>query len=197
MPDLDMFVIRHGETSYNREGRLQGQRDIGLNPLGLEQAALNGRSLAAIPGFVAADRDWVSSPLSRARNTMELVRENAGLDPGAYRTDPLLVEVSFGDWEGFTPAEIEAHTPGITAEREQHKWTFRPPGEHAESYEMMAQRVDAFLASVTRPTVCVAHGGIIRAMFNRIGGMPGNEAAMMDVPQDRILRISKGTIGWI
>ena len=60
MPDLDMFVIRHGQTSYNREGRLQGQRDIGLNELGLEQAAFNGKSLAAVPGFDAGRYDWVS-----------------------------------------------------------------------------------------------------------------------------------------
>lgn len=197
MPDLDMFVIRHGETSYNREGRLQGQRDIGLNELGLEQAAFNGKSLAAIPGFDASNYDWVSSPLSRARNTMELVRENAGLDPKDYRIDPLLIEISFGDWEGFTPAEVEAASPGTMTEREDHKWTFRPPGERAESYEMMAQRVDAYLRTVSVPTVCVAHGGIIRALFNRLGGLPGDKASMIDVPQDRILRISGGMIGWI
>lgn len=197
MPDLDLFVIRHGQTSYNRESRLQGARDIGLNELGLEQAAFNGKSLAAVPGFDASRYDWVSSPLSRARNTMELVRENAGLDPKAYRIEPLLIEVSFGDWEGYTPAEIEARTPGIMAERDDHKWTFQPPGERAESYEMMAQRVDRFLATVSGPMVCVAHGGIIRALFNRIGGMPGDEASMIDVPQDRILKISGGMIGWI
>ncbi|AKI01497.1 fructose-2,6-bisphosphatase [Hoeflea sp. IMCC20628] len=197
MPDLDMFVIRHGETSYNRESRLQGARDIGLNALGLEQAAFNGKSLAAVPDFDASRYDWVSSPLSRARNTMELVRENAGLDPKAYRIEPLLIEVSFGDWEGQTPDEIEAAKPGTMAEREDNKWTYLPPGERAESYEMMAQRVDRFLATVSGPMVCVAHGGIIRALFNRIGGMPGNEASMMDVPQDRILKISGGMIGWI
>ncbi|MDF1608586.1 histidine phosphatase family protein [Hoeflea sp. YIM 152468] len=197
MPDLDMFVIRHGQTSYNRENRLQGARDIGLNELGVQQATLNGKSLAAIPGFDASRFDWVSSPLSRARNTMELVRQNAGLDPKAYRIEPLLIEVSFGDWEGYTPDEIEAAKPGTMAEREENKWNFLPPGDRAESYEMMAKRVDAYLATVATPTVCVAHGGIIRALFNRIGGLPGDEASMMDVPQDRILRISGTKINWM
>lgn len=192
-----MYVIRHGQTDYNRDGRLQGARDIPLNATGRAQAAKNGKALAALPGFKPDDYDWVASPLTRARETMEIVRANAGLDPSAYRTDPLLIEVSFGDWEGFTPDEVEAGVPGSIARREAAKWDFLPPGDRAESYEMMARRVDAFLATVGRPTVCVAHGGIVRALFNRLGGISGDVAALIDVPQDRILKIEDGSIGWI
>ena len=192
-----MYVIRHGQTEYNREGRLQGARDIPLNATGRIQAAGTGKALAALPGFRAEDFDWVASPLIRARETMELVRANAGLDPTAYRIDPLLIEVSFGDWEGSTPDEVEAGVPGSIARREAAKWEFLPPGDAAESYEMMARRVDTFLAKTTVPTVCVAHGGIIRALFNRIGGVSGEVASLLDVPQDRILRIEGSSMGWL
>lgn len=197
MSDLRMYVIRHGQTDYNRDGRLQGQRDIPLNPLGRRQAMRNGEALAALPGFNADQFDWVASPLTRTRQTMELVREAAGLPPQDYRLDDLLVEVSFGDWEGFTPAEVELNQPGIMSEREASKWDFLPPGDTAESYEMMARRVDAFLAKTTTPTVCIAHGGIIRALFNRLGGVSGDVASLLDVPQDRILKIEGSSIGWL
>lgn len=51
MKDLSLYVIRHGQTDFNREGRLQGARDISLNALGRSQAAENGRRLAAVPDF--------------------------------------------------------------------------------------------------------------------------------------------------
>lgn len=197
MSDLRMYVIRHGQTDYNRDGRLQGARDIPLNATGRAQAAGTGKALAALPGFRAEDFDWVASPLVRARETMELVRANAGLDPKAYRIDPLLIEVCFGEWEGSTLDEVERGVPGSIARREAAKWEFLPPGEKAESYEMMACRVDAFLAKTTAPTVCVAHGGIIRALFNRIGGVSGDVAALLDVPQDRILSVDGSSIGWL
>ena len=197
MKDLSLYVIRHGQTDYNREGRLQGARDIPLNELGRSQAAGNGRRLAALPGFHPKAHAWVSSPLSRTRETMELVRENAGLDPKAYATNDLLIELSFGDWEGRTFPEIETDYPGIAEDRDSRKWEFCPPGDGAESYEMLAKRIDRFLESVSGPMVVVAHGGVIRALFNRIGGIEGDEAAMIDIPQDRILRIENGTIGWL
>lgn len=197
VPELTMYVIRHGQTDYNRDGRLQGAQDIPLNELGRKQAAANGRALAALPGFSPDAYDWVASPLIRARETMELMRAAMGLDPAGYRTDPRLIELCYGDWEGFTLAEVDAASPGIIARRDAQKWLFLPPGAQAESYEMMACRIDEFLASVDRPLVCVAHGGTVRALFNRIGGMSGEEAAMLEIHQDRILKVENGTIGWI
>lgn len=200
IPELTIYVIRHGETDYNRDGRLQGSLDIPLNEVGRRQASANGKALAALPGFSAKTPeayDWVASPLIRARQTMELARTAMGLDPARYRTDPLLIELSYGDWEGFTLAQVDAATPGIVETRAEDKWQFLPPGKGAESYEMMACRIDKFLASVKRPTVCVAHGGTIRALFNRIGGVSDENAAVLEIPQDRILKIEGGKIGWI
>ncbi|MBW3096947.1 histidine phosphatase family protein [Pseudohoeflea sp. DP4N28-3] len=190
-------MIRHGETDYNREGRLQGARDIPLNALGRRQAAQNGQALAALPGFDASRFDWIASPLSRTRETMELLRQGAGLEAAGYRIVPELIEVCFGDWEGFTLADIEAETPGTIAEREAAKWHFRPPGAAAESYEVMAQRVEGFLATLRQPAVIVAHGGTIRSIFQRVAGLPEAEAAMMEIPQDRILQIKGNQVAWL
>lgn len=193
-----LYVIRHGQTDYNREERLQGARDIPLNDTGRDQARGNGLALAKAELELPLDQfDWVASPLGRTRETIELVRKAAGLDPADYRTDPLLVELSFGDWEGLTLAEVDVHSPKLIAEREWDKWQFRPPGAKAESYAMLAERTDQFLATLSRPTICVAHGGVIRTLFNRIGGIAGEEAALIDIPQDRILKINGDDIGWM
>jgi probable phosphoglycerate mutase len=193
-----LYVIRHGETDYNRELRLQGARDIPLNDTGRGQARHNGRTLASRALEFSLDQfDWVSSPLARTRETMELVRESAGLDPRDYRTDALLTELSFGDWEGQTLNEVGQHSRHLIEAREQNKWRFRPPGAKAESYAMLAERTDLFLSKVTQPTICVAHGGVIRTLFNRIGRVVDDDAALLDIPQDRVLKISDGEIGWI
>jgi broad specificity phosphatase PhoE len=194
-----LYVIRHGQTDYNREERLQGARDIPLNDKGRGQATDNGHALAKLTSLELPlnEFDWVASPLGRTRETMELVRKAAGLDPLAYRTDPLLVELSFGDWEGQTLGEVEVHSPHLIEQRNRGKWLFRPPGERAESYAMLAERTDKFLATIERPTICVAHGGVIRTLFNRIGKVDGDDAAVIDIPQDRVLKIDGGSIGWI
>ncbi|RYE75137.1 MAG: histidine phosphatase family protein, partial [Hyphomicrobiales bacterium] len=97
-----IYMIRHGQTDWNAEIRLQGQKDIPLNDTGRNQARGNGRALADILGTQAIAFDYVASPLGRTRETMELLRGAMGLAPEAYRTDDRLKEVSFGDWEGFT-----------------------------------------------------------------------------------------------
>src|SRR5690242_2840143 len=106
-----VYIARHGQTEWNAEHRLQGQADTDINTLGRKQAAFNGRRLAELIGK-GPDFDFVASPMRRTRETMQLMREAMGLDPLAYRTDPRLVEISFGDWQGFTFAELEARFPG-------------------------------------------------------------------------------------
>jgi broad specificity phosphatase PhoE len=196
---LLLYVIRHGQTDWNAERRLQGQRDIGLNDIGREQARLNGLALAAILGEDAGSFDYVASPLGRTRATMEILRTAMGLQPEAYRTDERLLEVSFGAWEGSTLKELKVTQPERLAERNAAKWDFIPPGDDAESYEIMSWRIGSWLQSVDRPTVCVAHGGVIRALFRLIADIPKDAAAEGEIPQDRILKIDldESTIGWI
>ncbi|OCP16713.1 MULTISPECIES: histidine phosphatase family protein [unclassified Ensifer] len=192
-----IYVIRHGQTDWNAESRLQGQKDIPLNDTGRQQATGNGIALGAILGADAAQFDFVASPLGRTRETMERLRRAMDLDPTAYRTDDRLKEVSFGDWEGFTLPELKRSVPERIAERRKVKWDFIPPGDDAESYEILSWRVAAWLKGVNKPTVCVSHGGVIRALFKLFGEMDEDEAATAAIPQDRLLRIAGNTIGWI
>ncbi len=182
-------MIRHGQTDWNAEERMQGQMDIPLNALGRSQATQNGIALKAILGPTAGDFDYVASPLSRARETMERLRDAMGLPPSAYRTDDRLVEINFGDWEGHTLKEIERLWPERLKGRLAGKWGFIAPGATAESYEILCWRVGSFLKSVTRPTVCVSHGGIMRSALRLIGGYSDDEAAEANIHQDRILDV--------
>ena len=191
-------MIRHGQTDWNAEGRLQGQKDIPLNPLGRSQATRNGERLREMIG-AAEDFGFVASPLSRTRETMERLRTAMGLDPKSYRTDERLKEISFGDWEGHTLDEIDRISPERLAARLQEKWSFIPPGSAAESYEILSWRIGAWLQSIEGPTVCISHGGVIRSLFRLIGNVPEDTAATVPTPQDRILRIEtdRQSIEWI
>jgi probable phosphoglycerate mutase len=191
-----VYFVRHGQTDWNAENRLQGQADIELNALGREQATQNGRKLAGlIPDPKAFD--FVASPMKRTRATMELVRAAMGLDPYAYRTDPRLVEVNFGDWQGFTYAELEQQHPGISGERSLDKWDYLPSGEGAESYQMLYERIRPWFEELDRDTVCVTHGGVIRALFRLVEKISREEAASLETPQDRVLRLRDGHLEWL
>ncbi|MGN6550050.1 MAG: histidine phosphatase family protein [Pararhizobium sp.] len=192
-----IYAIRHGQTDWNLSGRLQGSRDINLNATGREQARRNGLMLGRLLGDEARRFDYVASPLKRTCETMEIIRAAMKLDPSAYRTDRRLIELSFGDWEGLTLEEVALHHPERIHGREENKWTFLPPGDAAESYEMLARRVERWLETVTRETVCVCHGGIIRSLFHLCGGLDGIEAAVADTPQDRILKVADGRLEWL
>jgi len=142
MPTI--YYIRHGETAWNAEGRLQGARDVPLNDLGRRQAAHAGQILADL--FVREGRDksalsFVSSPLGRARSTMELVRGELKLPLVDYRLDDRLREIGYGEWEGSTLAEMQAADPEFFARRQAEKWTMSPPG--GESYVGVQARVQS------------------------------------------------------
>lgn len=186
-----LVFLRHGETDWNAEARLQGQRDIPLNERGRAQARRNGEAIAReLPE--AADFDFVASTLGRARETMEIVRGQLGLETNAYGLDTRLHEVTFGDWEGLTFPEIEAREPGGVARREADKWRFLPP--NGESYEMLSARACEWLNGLSRPTVMVSHGGIVRVLLIRLAGMAPMEAMGWQVPQDEVFLWRDGTL---
>jgi broad specificity phosphatase PhoE len=184
MPQPILYFVRHGETDWNRERRLQGQHDIPLNPLGRSQAQHCGvllRDLLAQGGRSLADYDYVSSPLGRARETMELMREAMGLEPGLYRTDARLMEMSFGRWEGFTYAELQTREAAALVERDLDKWGFVLPG--GESYAQLEARVQVWYDGVERETVASAHGGVCRVLMAHLGLAQPEEASMGDIRQ--------------
>ena len=184
MPPPILYFVRHGETDWNREKRLQGQHDIPLNALGRTQAVRCGvllRDLLARNGQAVTDYDYVSSPLGRARETMELMRGTMGLEPGVYRTDARLMEMSFGRWEGFTYAELQTREAEALAARENDKWGFVLPG--GESYAQLEARVQVWYEGIERETVAAAHGGVCRALIALLGVAQPAEASMGDIGQ--------------
>jgi len=179
-----IYYIRHGETDWNVEGRLQGQQDIPLNARGRAQGARCGeilRDLFAQTGRDAAALDYVSSPLQRARATMELARAGLGLPPEGYRLEPRLNEICFGQWEGFTIAELHLRDPQRIAAREHDKWHFVPPG--GESYLAVAARMREWHASLERDTVVAAHGGTARGLMASLGIAKPAAAPLIDIAQ--------------
>jgi probable phosphoglycerate mutase len=190
------YFVRHGQTDWNVSERFQGQTDVDINSTGWTQADANGRKLAGIlgkaPGF-----DFVASPLRRTRETMRRVRIQMGLPPDDFRTDARLKEVNFGDWQGYVADEVEARWPGAIERRLADKWNFRPPGATAESYAMLAERVRGWLDELTQETVGVIHGGVMRALFHLVEGMPGEQAASVDTPQDAILKLEDDRLTWL
>ncbi len=194
-----LIFVRHGETPYNAENRLQGQRDIPLGARGRDQASAIGRTLRAkigteIDRLEAADA-FIASPLLRTRETMELVRDAMGLAPGRYRLDPALKELTFGDWEGLTWAEVRARDPKGVVARHANKWNCVPP--RGESYAMLATRVRAWLETLTADAFVVSHGGVARALMTLIAGVPGVLAADAPIVQGRALVFENGGYGWI
>jgi broad specificity phosphatase PhoE len=190
-----LYYVRHGETDWNVEQRLQGHRDTALNARGRGQATRCGHILCdlfARDERVAADCAYVSSPLMRARETMELLRAMLDLDPRAYDVDGRLIEISFGAWEGLTLPEIHARSPQALAERERDKWGFRPPG--GESYRDVTKRVGDWYATVTRDTVVAAHGGVARGLIAHFKILPHEEAAHADISHGVVYVFAGGTM---
>jgi len=194
-----ILFIRHGETDYNAEGRLQGQRDIRLNGKGREQASAVGRTLKKLmPTEIArleAAEAFIASPLMRTRETMELARAAMGLTPERYRLDPTLMELSFGDWEGLTWPEIETRDPADLRAREADKWNFAPP--NGECYAMLCDRVRPWLAARSGDAFVASHGGVARAFLALIAGVDPETATGISIWQGRAIVFEKGGYRWV
>ncbi len=189
-----LYFVRHGETDWNAAYRLQGQRDIPINAKGRKQAARNGESL--LEALDDPSRfDYIASPMSRTRETMNIVRRGLGLPAEGYRTDDRLKEVSYGDWEGFTFEELSETEADRVAERKADKFNFKAP--RGESYRMLLARVESFLPYVENDSVIVCHGGIIRVLRHMLEGMDPEEAVRFVVPQDEIYFWDGQSAHWI
>src|SRR5690625_726702 len=108
-----LILVRHGQTAYNREARLQGQIDIPLNVTGRRQAAVLAATVAENPPDMI-----ISSPLSRAYDTARIVGEASGLD---VHIDEAFLERGFGEWEGLKGEEIRRHWPHEHADWRAHR----------------------------------------------------------------------------
>lgn len=184
MPIPTIYYIRHGETAWNAAGRFQGSQDIPLNDLGQRQAAHAGGILAdlfARDARPASSLGFVSSPLGRARSTMELVRSALQLPSGDYTLDDRLREIGYGHWEGSTLHQMQASDPDLFATRETDKWGVAPPG--GESYASVQIRMRDWYDSLKADTVAVAHGGTARALMVALGVETPASAADLTIEQ--------------
>lgn len=146
-----VLLIRHGRTPWNECGRIQGRRDIGLSAAGRAEIAARG-----IPTEYANFR-WHASPLSRAVETARL------LGARDLKTDARLVELHWGEWEGWTKTEMRERHGAAFAENEARGLAFRPPG--GESPGELQLRLLEWLAEVCaagKPVIAITHKGIIQ-----------------------------------
>lgn len=186
-----IYFVRHGQTEWNVERRLQGSRDTPLTELGREHARENAKTLReAVPELLRLP--FVASPLGRARATMEIIREHVGLPRDGYAIDKRLAEMTFGEWEGLTLREIQSKFPTAWAERQASKWAYVPTG--GESYSNVAQRLEAWLGDLSGDAVVVAHGAVGRILRGLNLGLAKEEIAFSGDPEhDRVYRLANGT----
>ncbi len=194
MHEVDLFLIRHGETEWNRERRFQGHRDSPLTARGIAQAERAGRRLLAELDDPAAYA-LTSSPLGRARHTAILVAGAIGRAPGDVTLDDRLMEMTWGAWDGLTAAEIEARDPELWQARIDDRWTVAPPGG-GETQQAILNRAMAWLGDLGPATrvVAVAHGALGRAIRTAYLGLPAAAMLELDEPQDAFFRLYAGRI---
>jgi probable phosphoglycerate mutase len=193
MPRPVIYYIRHGLTDWNVAQRLQGRHDVPLNQEGRAQAARCGeilRDLLVRDGRAPAELGYVSSPLIRARATMEIVRATLGLKPEGCLVDGRLAEIAFGEWEGLTYADVLARDKDVVARRESDKWGFLPPG--GESYAQLTVRLRAWYETVDRDTVVAAHGGTGRALIAHLAIAPPEDATHCSIDQGVVYVFADG-----
>lgn len=191
MPTI--FYMRHGETDWNAQGRLQGAQDVPLNDLGRRQSVAAGRilvDLLARERRSAASLAFVASPLGRARQTMELVRGVLKLPLAGYAIDNRLREIGYGEWEGSTLAEMKAKDPELFERRQAEKWTVSSSG--GESYVAVQARMSDWYSRLMADTAAVAHGGTARALMVALGLETPESAADLTIEQGAVYVFGNG-----
>ena len=189
------YFIRHGETNWNAERRLQGQLDIPLNDVGRRQSAHSGgtlRGLIAASHKTPADFAFISSPLSRARETMEILRDVLGLPREGYAVEPRLAELSFGRWEGLTYPQVRALDGLVLVLRERDKWNFAAP--QGESYAGLLVRVREWHESVKGDVIVAAHGGVARVLMVLFGARTPEDVLQGEVEQGVVYAFGPGAM---
>jgi len=151
-----ILVVRHGQSTWNADGRWQGQADPPLSELGIAQAEAAARAVDGVDAIWASD-------LERARHTAAILAIPRGLEVVA---DVRLREREAGEWTGLTRTEIDEQYPGALAERR------RPPGFEADDVlvvRALAALRDLAAALAGGTGIAVTHGGVILAVERHHG----------------------------
>jgi len=177
---LELWLIRHGETDWNVQDRIQGSSDIPLNAAGIQQA----RRLACRLEGVAFDAVYASD-LSRARVTAE-----TALPGASVRLDPRLRELAYGVFEGKSWAELDGDEAVEARHWHEDRYGRRIPG--GESYADLEARLAAFRADLPErgQVIAFAHGGTIRAALYLALGQPVKGVWRLEIANTSITRLA-------
>ncbi|HEY8048069.1 MAG TPA: histidine phosphatase family protein [Ramlibacter sp.] len=180
-----IIAIRHGETSWNAESRIQGQRDVGLNDTGRWQARRVGAALAG-----EEIKAVYSSDLGRAHETAESIAAVTGIP--VVRSEGLR-ERSFGMFEGKTFDEIHQHWPEQALHWRRRIPDWQPP-EGGESLIELRQRVHTTMVGLAarhpgEQIVVVAHGGVLDTLYRIATGQEVNSPRTWELPNGAINRL--------
>ncbi len=186
-----LFIVRHGQTEWNVEGRIQGKGDSPLTARGIEQV----RGVAAFLAEAGIDRLY-ASPLGRTRHSAAMVAEATGCDPVF---DDRLVEGNYGVADGLTIDEVEQRCPGWWQKREADRWRVALPG--GESIADIWARADSFAAEHLCGVVAddgarvavVAHQGVNRNLLAIVMGWPPEAILRMTQPNFVVYRCAGDT----
>lgn len=183
----DLYVVRHGETVWNVEQRLQGRLDSALTDNGQSQAYVSGECIQTLGGAELV----IASPLGRTRETAYLINSFIG---APIEFDDALMERDCGDWSGLSFSELEQQFPSAYADRIKDPFHHRPP--NGENLPDMLARVQPFLDSLfqmTQPTVAlVTHGVMSRAILTYFLNLAPIEADGVRHPNDLVYRLRFG-----
>ncbi len=189
-----LYMLRHGETAWNTERRMQGSKNSDLTPRGRVQALAMGRTLKAELEREPGPTIFLRSPLGRTRETSEIVGRELGIASGEWREDIRLAELSYGTWEGFSWAEIEIDHPTALADWRADPHGYCPPG--GETHIDLRRRCEAVLTEIATSgvrTVVVSHGvsGAVVRGLNL--GLDARAMFVLDKPQDAFFRLMAGS----
>lgn len=179
----EFLILRHGETEWNREGRMQGGLDSALTETGRLQAQ---RQNAILRAFGVAGWRWYCSPQGRAMVTARIAA--LGLTT-AIAPDARLREIGVGGWAGLRRSEIAARAPHLF-EADGLGWYDHAPG--GEGLIALERRAKAFLEELSRPTVIVTHGITSRVIRCIAQGFPAEAFDTLGGGQGVVYHIRKG-----
>jgi probable phosphoglycerate mutase len=190
---LTLYFARHGQTLANLEGRFQGRTlDTPLPALGELQARAVGAIMLREVGDLSR-LQRVTSPLPRARTTMNIVLAVCGLPADAFSVEERILEIDLGAWDGLTKAEARALDPAAYDAREADKWNVRDP-ESRENYADVAGRAQSWIADLVADTFAVSHGAFTRILRGLLAGMGWKQMSDLDEPQGCVFRVRGNTV---
>lgn len=167
-----IWFIRHGETYWNAERRVQGQLESELTPRGIEQAHAQARLMRRI---LESNPPCFVSPLGRAQQTAQIAVGGAG-----FATDARLADVHAGDWQGELRDDILRWNPGLETQTALEVFLSAPNGERFEAFR---NRIQSFLDELTSPSVVVGHGLLGQVLRGVVCGL--DRAEMGSIPNEQ------------